>query len=246
MSENLDGMGKNGFLIHFQQEESQLNIEKNSLDFFFAGQWIQSLVSLDVASLFTIVSATETMKLPLASACGQRTIPTPSLNHKELGALLKMCTQETPFDFEIGQCVRNDCVSFGCPLGPALADFFMSHLENKLSGQTNKKSNPNTYLRYVDGIFAILKTQSHIRSSVLSFTYEEMNNKTLNFLDGKLNVSKVESFSTRVYIKATETRLCTNFKLQPSENYKASVVNLWRSGAASIAEMYAIKSSFLY
>ena len=82
----------------------------------------------------------------------------------------------------------------GSPLGPTLADFYMSHVKSKLLKQRNKASNPIIYLRYEDEIFAILKLQKQIRffmdqlerNPVLKFTFKRMRDGRFNFLDVSL------------------------------------------------------------
>ena len=192
----------------------------------------QQLVSLDVTSLFTNVPVTETIEIIIEAAYGNENVPPPPILPEDLRALLKICTQETPFLFGNKQYVQIDGVPMGSPLGPTFADFYMSNLENKLLAQSDKKSNPIVYLRYVDDIFAIFKAPSHIRffverlqkNSVLKFTHEQMKNNTFSFLDVRMEVSETGSMRTSVYTKATDTGLYTNFNSHTPENYKISIV----------------------
>ena len=64
----------------------------------------------------------------------------------------------------------------GSLLGLTFTDFYMSHLENKLLSQNDKKSKPIFYVRYVDDILTVFKTPgninplTHMRTQVSPFT----------------------------------------------------------------------------
>ena len=117
----------------------------------------------------------------------------------------------------------------GSSLGPTFADFSMPHLENKLLGQSDKKSSCFEHLQYVGNIFAIFKSHSFIRfsierlekNSILKFTYGGMKNNTFKFLVVKMNVPSDGSFTTSVYTKVSDTGLCKNFTSHTPENYIA-------------------------
>ena len=140
------------------------------------------LLSLDVESLFTSVPVEDTISIILQEAYNHPTHPPPDIQRNHLQELLKICTTQTPFNFNGNTFVQSDGVSMGSPLGPTFADFYMSHLENKLLSQNDKKSNPIFYVRYVDDILTVFKTRGHINhfinrlqaGSVLKFTYEPM------------------------------------------------------------------------
>ena len=97
--------------------------------------------------MFTNVPVTETIELIVEAVYEHQTMPPPSMLPEDLRALIKICTQKTPFIFENRMYVQTEGVSMGSPLGPIFADFYMSHLENKLLSQTDKKSNPIVYIR---------------------------------------------------------------------------------------------------
>ena len=50
----------------------------------------------------------------------------------------------------------------GYTFGTTFDEFLMAHFEKTLN-QTDKASSPLVYLRYVDDIFAIFKSHSHVR-----------------------------------------------------------------------------------
>ena len=103
-------------------------------------------VSYDVNSLFTNVPLEETIDIICQYAS---IVQIPSVLLKEL---LLLCTRNTNFTFN-GKIYRQiDGVAMGSPLGPILANIFMSNLEKhgKLSAIINKTL---FYKRYVDDTF---------------------------------------------------------------------------------------------
>ena len=158
-------------------------------------------------------------------------IPPPELPSEDLTKLLRICTQMTPFAFNGDLYIQTDGVSMGSPLGPTLADFYMSHLENELMSQ-NKISNPTFYLRYVDDIIAVFRTKQHVRfflnrlkcNSVLNFTSEPMLNNVFHFLDVSMRIREDGGIDTGVYVKPTDNGLFINYNSFLPENYKTSVV----------------------
>ncbi|VDP79739.1 unnamed protein product [Echinostoma caproni] len=84
------------------------------------------LASYDIASLFTNVPVTEAVEevCEYASEIG--------FEATELRALLKLCVRNVQFVFN-GTIFRQiNGVAMGSPLGPILADIFMSKLENNI------------------------------------------------------------------------------------------------------------------
>ncbi len=106
----------------------------------------------------------------------------------ELKELLTIAAKNKLFQFEGNLYEQNDGVAMGSPLGPLMANAFMSHLEEHLD---NFEEMPSLYKRYVDDTFAImpdiqaaenfLTTLNQCHSS-LKFTMEIANNNVLPFL----------------------------------------------------------------
>jgi len=103
-----------------------------------------------------------------------------------------------------------DCVAMGSPLGPALANIFVGHQEQKLFNVVNR---PLAYFRYFDDTFAVFNNEddcytllSHLNSlhPSLRFTHAQESNHSLPFLD-VLVERRDSEFSTSVYRKPTFT-----------------------------------------
>ena len=98
----------------------------------------------------------------------------------------------------------------GSPLGPALANIFVVHDEEKSFSQTQK---PPAFFRYADDTFAIFDHEAEAHEFLtklnclhpsLKFTFEKEKGKCLPFLD--VYVEKTDgSFETGIYRKPTFT-----------------------------------------
>ena len=123
----------------------------------------------------------------------------------------------------------------GLPLGPTLANVFMSHVENNyfMSPNNNVTFKPSLYLRYIDDIFCVFKSQDHIQHFLnminsfhnnLQFTIEFSQNNILPFLDVSIKVED-NKCSTSVYRKPTYTNLLMNFSACCPFTYKIGLLN---------------------
>ena len=183
-------------------------------------------------SLFTNVPTEETIEIIINAVYNHPTLPPPPLKTDTMRKLLQVCTSETPFHFCGKTYVQIDGVSIGSPLGPTFADFYMSYLENTLLQQQHRVSNPIFYVRYVDDILAIFKSQNHIRffvnrlksHSILNFTTEEMQNNKFHFLDIALTVQPNGDITTAVYVKPTDQGIYTNYFSHSPDMYKYSII----------------------
>lgn len=192
----------------------------------------QQMLSLDVESLFTNVPVEDTINIIIEAAYNHPTVAPPQYPPEVLRKLLKICTTETPFQFNGTSYVQVDGVSMGSPLGPTFADFYMSALENYVLSQENRVSNPVFFVRYVDDILAVFNNSNHIRhfvnrlknNSVLNFTTEMMKDNIFHFLDVKLTVKPTGQITTSVYVKPTDRGTYSNFRSHIPDNYKKSVV----------------------
>ena len=80
----------------------------------------------------------------------------------------------------------------GSPLGPALANAFLSHHETVWLEECPLAFAPIYFARYVDDIFILVRSKEHVAKLAqyfsskhrnIRFTYELENNDTLPFLD---------------------------------------------------------------
>uniref|UniRef100_A0A5K4F1X7 Reverse transcriptase domain-containing protein n=1 Tax=Schistosoma mansoni TaxID=6183 RepID=A0A5K4F1X7_SCHMA len=147
----------------------------------------KSLHSFDVNSLFTNVPLTKTVDF-LCDYISKNfplfPIPSPFLKD-----LLLLCTANVQFTFE-GEYFRQvDGVAMGSPLGPLLAEVFMSYVENMTSDLIGETT---LYRRYMDDIliicdkhfdvYRLLDKLNGVQNDIV-MTHEPESNGQLAFLD---------------------------------------------------------------
>ena len=131
----------------------------------------QTMFSLDVASLFTNVPLHETVD-HLCNLIHDAAINI-GLPTDELKRLLIMCTENIQFKFNDKLYRQKDGAAMGSPLGPLLADIFLSKLENNefkeiIEGLTS-------YRRYVDDNFHVATNDQHLEAKLNRFNSAQAN-----------------------------------------------------------------------
>ena len=114
------------------------------------------LVSYDVSSLFTNVPLDETIQLLANRAFTNNWFNTTydlNLTKMDLVDLLSVVTKGQLFQFNGALYEQTDGVAMGSPLGPLLANVFMSHIEENLEREGKL---PSFYRRYVDDTLTIM------------------------------------------------------------------------------------------
>ena len=93
----------------------------------------------------------------------------------------------------------------GSPLGPTMANVFLSFYEIKWLEQCPKEFKPVFYRRYVDDIFALFESPEHLSKFCnyfntchpnMSFSFEQEKNGKLSFLDIEVSRERVKFVST--------------------------------------------------
>ena len=102
--------------------------------------------------------------------------------------LLLLCTKNVHFTFNEEIYTQKDGVAMGSPLGPVIANIFMSHLEESIVPTLSQKI--KFWKRYVDDTIAIIEDSTKDILQVLNsfhcnikFIYEEESNGKIIFLD---------------------------------------------------------------
>ena len=207
------------------------------------------MASFDVTSLFTNIPLDETIQICLDNYVkGQGNTSEVSV----MRGLLKLCTSESAFTFDGCLYRQRDGVAMGSPLGPLLANVFMSHNECIWLANCPSEFKPILYRRYVDDTFVIFRSPEHVtpfldylntRHSNIKFTVEQENNGRLPFLDILINRSHI--LETSVFRKPTFTGLYTNFRSFIPEQYKTNLIQTLLSRAYKLCSNYiSITSEF--
>ena len=107
----------------------------------------------------------------------------------------------------------------GSPLGPSLANIFMSHLEKRYLANCPSEFKPVLYRRFVDDTYCLFRGRDHIimfleyincQHPNINFTAETESENSLPFLD-VLVTSEGNNFMTSLYRKKTFTGLYADF-----------------------------------
>ena len=164
-------------------------------------------VSFDVISLFTNVPLAKTIDIILKRVYSENLVTT-NLTKRTMKKLLNNACSKTAFTFNDKIYKQIDCLSMGSPLGPLLANTFMTELEKDIIQKLIDKKFIKFYIRYVDdtlllvkdkGIDPILKELNSYNRNI-KFTVDQFINEDVHFLDIKIHRN-----NTNIYYKDTHT-----------------------------------------
>ena len=174
------------------------------------------MVLFDVKSFFTNVPLDRTIDIILRRIYDHKELETP-ISRSEMKEMFALCTKNFHFTYNRKIFVQTDGVTMGSPLGPVLADIFMTELEKTLL--------PGIYIhyikfwrRYVDDTISYVKIGSikHVLCLLnsfdenIQFTSESESKGTLPFLD-LLLCRNGRELTTTVYRKKTNNDIYLNW-----------------------------------
>ena len=259
---NLTPLTKNTYTVHdsFKFAKEICEIDSKGL----------VMASFDVVSLFTNIPLQETIDIILfelfdnpdniesltISEDGTKFVEchvpdkpdqVSLFNRDNFRKLLELATLDSHFFFNKNIYKQVDGVAMGSPLGPHLANIFMSHMEKKWLQDCPDYFKPVLYRRYVDDTFLLFKSDQHVnlfltylnsKHPSINFTSDQEHNQILPFLDVK--VQRLEDkFITSIYRKPTFTGLLSKYyAFSPKENKENLVYTL-------TVRAYKICSDFL-
>jgi hypothetical protein len=192
----------------------------------------QVMISFDVDNLYTNVPVNEAIEITLDMLYKRSIPPDIPFTRIQLKQLLEMAVCNIPFRFIDKIYIQIDGVAMGSPLGPLLADLFMSNLELKLNRFSTNK--PQIWIRYVDDIFCIFNKQQNIKDFLIrinkwhrniKFTSEPEDNERLAFLDVLIIRNNIDNkYNTTIYRKPTNTDLYLLYESNQCREYKLSLI----------------------
>ena len=175
--------------------------------------------SLDVDSLFTNIPLDETIDICI-NQLFENTDTVEGFKKSELKQLLCLATKESYFIFNGLLYKQIDGVAMGSPLGPSLANAFLSYYEKNWLNNCPQGFKPIFYRRYVDDIFLLFKSNDHLKYFQdflnschinMSFSMETEKENKLSFLDVEV-IREQGKFTTIVYRKPTFSGVYSNFE----------------------------------
>ena len=122
------------------------------------------MVSFDMKSLFTNVPLDRTIDIILTRVCDRKDLKTP-ITRCEIKEMLTLCTKNVHFTYNKKISVQTDGVAMGSPLGPVLADIFITELEKTLLLHIYIHYK-NLWRRYVDDTISYVKKDLDLHCSL--------------------------------------------------------------------------------
>ena len=187
--------------------------------------------SLVIDSLFTNIPLEETIEICTNNLFKNKDI-VHGLKKSEFKDLLSIATKESYFTFNNILYKQIDGVAMGSPLGPSLANAFLTHHEQDWLDSSPLEYRPLYYRRYVDDIFVLFKSSDHLKRFQsylnschvsMSFTIETEQENKISFLD--VNVIREQGeFITSVYRKPTFSGVYTHFDSFLPDTYKIGMI----------------------
>ena len=187
--------------------------------------------SLDADSLFTNIPLEETINICTNLLYNNEDV-IEGMNKSEIKNLLLLAAEKSYFIFNDVLYKQKDGVVMGLPLGPTMANVFLSFYEIKWLEQCPKEFKPVFYRRYVDDIFVLFESAEHLSKfrnyfntchPNMSFSFEQEKNGKLSFLDIEVSREKGK-FVTTVYRKPTFSGVYTHFESFLPTIYKFGMV----------------------
>ena len=188
--------------------------------------------SLDVDALFISIPLDDTIDIGVEELFKNKD-EVNKLSKKEVKELLNLATKESLFLFDNVYYYQIDGVAMGSPLGPTLANLFMSYHEQIWLNECPLDFKPKFYRRYVDDIFILVnkiedieKFKDYLNSkhSNINFTSEIETDCKMPFLDILIE-RKLGKFETSVYRKATFTGVYTHYESFLPSVYKFGLLS---------------------
>ena len=191
----------------------------------------ETMVSFVVESLFTNVPRKDALQTisDIVSADPNFTTANPMTPSAFL-EIVSVCLTTTSFQFRDKHYELTDGLPMGSPASPAIANIFMAKLE--VHALETFQQRPKTWHRYVDDVFAIVKTNlirkllEHLNAqhAAITFTAEVEENCQLPFMDVRVH-RILGTIKTGVYRKPTHTGRYLSFSSNHPDSAKRSVVS---------------------
>ena len=198
---------------------TQLKIHFNLLKRYVSKTHHYLWGSLDVDSLFTNIPLDETIDI-CVNQLFENTDTVEGFTKSELKQLLSLAIQESYFIFNSLLYKQIDGVAMDSPLGPSLANAFLSCHEKNWLNNCLQGFKPVFYRHYVDDIFILFKSNDHLKSFQgflnschlnMSFSMETEKENKLSFLDVEV-IREQDKFTNTIYRKPTFSGVYSNFE----------------------------------
>ena len=188
--------------------------------------------SLDVDSLYTNIPLDETITVTVNKLYGTKR-KLNGIKKSDFKIMLNLATKGSVFYFNGNYFRQVDGVAMGSPLGPALANMFLSHHESRWIEMCPLNFSPVFYRRYVDDVFVLMRSEENLFSFLdymntkhpnISFTHELEKNNSMPFLDIRVYLAN-DSFITSIHRKSTFSGVYSHFHSFMPIEYKQGLIS---------------------
>ena len=216
---------------------------KEIVNMHFPGAYISSF---DAVSLYTNIPLDEGIDICTRDTLGVK-FKGLYYDQSSLKSMLNMATKENVFLFNKNLYKQKDGVAMGSPLGPVIANSFLSFHEREWLENCPLEFRPVYYRRYIDDTFIIFKERAHSdrfleylnkQHESIKFTKEDEKDNKLSFLDVEVKKNDDGTFDTSIYRKPTNTRLICQYTSYIPSIYKDSVISTLVDRAWKICSTY--------
>ena len=190
------------------------------------------MVSFDIKNLFTNIPLDETIDICINKAYYQES-KVNGLFKGDFKQLVEYSIKSSCFVFNNIYCKQSDGVSKGAPLGPTLANIFLTYHENIWLDNCPLQFRPKYYRRYVDDIFLMFERKDQVKKFLMymnsrhqniQFTYEEEVDNKIYFLDTEITRNDTK-LVTSLYRKSTFSGVYMNYGSHLPINYKKGLIH---------------------
>ena len=184
---------------------------------------------MDVDSLFSNIPLDETIDISISCL---KTLVLKVLQRRELKKLLCLARKGSYFVSNSLLYKQTDGVAMGSPVGPLLANAFLSYHGKSWLSNCLQRFKPVFYRRYVDDIFILFKLNDHFKYFQdflnschihMLFSMETEKDNKLSFLNVEI-ICKQSKFTATVYQKPTVDGVYSNFERFLPSVYKFGMV----------------------
>ena len=157
------------------------------------------MASLDVDALFTNIPLDETINIWVKKLSKTLDTLVKGISKNDFRDSLNLATKESFLTFNSKFCIQVGGVAMESPLGPILANIFLSHHEENWLNKYPVEFKPSCYRRYVDDIFVLFESPESAHSfreymsskhQNINFTVKQENIGSLSFLGVKICLLK--------------------------------------------------------
>ena len=206
------------------------------------------MCSFDVESLFTNIPIAETIDICLNYLYTSDQCSVLGLSKLLFKQFLEMSVLNSFFLFNGTLYRQKEGLGMGLPLGPTFANIFMCFHEKAWLDECPFEFKPIFYRRYVDDVFLLFRSKSHVslfydflnsKHPNIKFTVEHERDGKLSFLDALIHREN-NQFLTSVFRKNTFSGIGTSFFSYCDQNFKSNAVQTLLNRAYNVSSSYQI------